>query len=164
MDTFGSRLRQYRERKGMQIGVLAKRLGVSTQYLDDVERGKRKPLTPARINQVGDILQLNLAEMEFLFLQRALEHGSFEIPYSYQETTEDELAPLRNRTAARLQAAWESLTPEQLDGIQDVLRGFPLADVKGIHYPVDHTPAPPAPQEGAQPTDGFDSLTTDSEE
>ena len=40
---FGHRLRTYRKEKGLTIEKLAKQVGLSPNYLGDVERGKKLP-------------------------------------------------------------------------------------------------------------------------
>lgn len=39
--TFGLRLRGFRKKKGLTIEQMAERVGLSTNYLGDVERGKK---------------------------------------------------------------------------------------------------------------------------
>lgn len=54
---FGHRLRTYRKEKGLTIEKLAKQVGLSPNYLGDVERGKKLPsmATFIRLVNVLDI-------------------------------------------------------------------------------------------------------------
>lgn len=42
-EVFGLRLRKYRKNKGLTIEKLAEQIGLSPNYLGDVERGKNCP-------------------------------------------------------------------------------------------------------------------------
>ena len=53
---FGHRLRTYRKEKGLTIEKLAEQVGLSPNYLGDVERGKKLPsMTFIRLVNVLDI-------------------------------------------------------------------------------------------------------------
>ncbi|MBP5091555.1 MAG: helix-turn-helix transcriptional regulator [Bacilli bacterium] len=64
---FGELLRQTRISKGMSLRTLADRLGVSAPYLSDVEKGRRKPLTPENLVKVEAILGLSKEESQPLY-------------------------------------------------------------------------------------------------
>ena len=51
--TFGLRLRGFRKKKGLTIEQLAERVGLSTNYLGDVERGKKLPSMATLIRSVN---------------------------------------------------------------------------------------------------------------
>lgn len=116
MSDFGELLRKYRTRAGLSQGGLAKELGVTVAYVSDVERAARKPFVPGKIHQVAKLLTLSFAEHEALLLHRALEHGSFELPYL------DPFATKHNAVAATLQRTWETLTPQELEAIAAVIQ------------------------------------------
>lgn len=66
MSTVGERIKQGRNAKGMTQKQLAKKLGVSENYINDVENG-RKVVEEKFIERVGKVLGGDLAEMTTLF-------------------------------------------------------------------------------------------------
>ena len=66
MSTVGERIKQGRNTKGMTQKQLAKKLGVSENYINDVENG-RKVVEEKFIERVGKVLGGDLAEMTTLF-------------------------------------------------------------------------------------------------
>jgi transcriptional regulator with XRE-family HTH domain len=55
--TYGERIRQWRKREGATLKVLSERCGISIQYLNDIEHGRRNvgPKTVQRIAAVTGI-------------------------------------------------------------------------------------------------------------
>ena len=60
--TFGLRLRGFRKKKGLTIEQLAERVGLSTNYLGDVERGKKLPSMTTFIRLVN-VLDISADEL-----------------------------------------------------------------------------------------------------
>tara|TARA_R110000751_G_scaffold186645_1_gene292971 strand:+ start:2851 stop:3201 length:351 start_codon:yes stop_codon:yes gene_type:complete len=54
--SFGAKLREIREEAGIGLSEMARLIGVTKVYVSDVERGRRAPLSLARIRQVAEIL------------------------------------------------------------------------------------------------------------
>lgn len=129
MSDFGIRLREFRTRAGLSQGKLAKELGVTVAYVSDVERAARKPFAPEKIHQAAKLLKLNHAEHEDLLLWRALEHGSFELPYL------DPFATRHNSVAVALQHTWDSLTSQELDAILTIVQGATERPLKTNYHP-----------------------------
>jgi SOS-response transcriptional repressor LexA len=70
--SFGELLKALRERAGLKKADLARRLSVTLPYITNVEKGKQKPPTLDRIEQISDALSLPKADKERL-LQAAAE-------------------------------------------------------------------------------------------
>ena len=60
--TFGLRLRGFRKKKGLTIEQLAERVGLSTNYLGDVERGKKLP-SMATLIRIVNVLDISADEL-----------------------------------------------------------------------------------------------------
>ena len=56
---FGAVLRRSRKQAGKLLGDVAQHLGVALNYLSDVERGKRPPLTNERIQALAAYLNVD---------------------------------------------------------------------------------------------------------
>lgn len=69
---FGELLRDLREKCGIRKAELARRLSVTLPYITNVEKGKQKPPTMDRIEQIAQALSLSKADKETL-LQAAAE-------------------------------------------------------------------------------------------
>lgn len=59
---FGHRLRTYRKKKGLTIETLAEQVGLSPNYLGDVERGKKLPSMGTFIRLVN-VLDISADEL-----------------------------------------------------------------------------------------------------
>lgn len=60
--TFGEYLTAKREEKDITLRELARKLDVSAPFLSDVEKNRRAPLTPERLERLAEVLSLNAAE------------------------------------------------------------------------------------------------------
>lgn len=56
--TFGEYLTAKREEKDITLRELARKLDVSAPFLSDVEKNRRAPLTPERLERLAEILAL----------------------------------------------------------------------------------------------------------
>jgi transcriptional regulator with XRE-family HTH domain len=56
VETFGQRMRRTREALGISQLELAKKVGVSAQYVNDMERGRRKMPRPAIAQKIAETL------------------------------------------------------------------------------------------------------------
>ena len=54
-EVFGTRLRAFRKQKGLTIEKLAERVGLSPNYLGDMERGKKLPSMGTLIRLVNEL-------------------------------------------------------------------------------------------------------------
>ena len=54
-ELFGTRLRAFRKEKGLTIEQLAERVGLSPNYLGDIERGKKLPSMATFIRLVNEL-------------------------------------------------------------------------------------------------------------
>lgn len=61
-ELFGLRLRRYRKDRGMTIETLAEKIGLSPNYLGDVERGKKLPSMKTFIRLVN-VLDISADEL-----------------------------------------------------------------------------------------------------
>ena len=61
-EVFGLRLRKYRKTKGLTIEKLAEQIGLSPNYLGDVERGKKLPSMVTFIHLVN-VLDISADEL-----------------------------------------------------------------------------------------------------
>jgi len=61
-ETFGTRLRAYRKQRGLTIEKLAERVGLSPNYLGDMERGKKLPSMGTFIHLVN-VLDISADEL-----------------------------------------------------------------------------------------------------
>lgn len=61
-DLVGARLRQERQRQGRRLVDVAERAGVSTQYLSEIERGRKEPSSEI-VAAVGLALGLSLLDL-----------------------------------------------------------------------------------------------------
>lgn len=61
-DLVGARLRQERQRQGRRLVDVAERAGVSTQYLSEIERGRKEPSSEI-VAAVGSALGLSLLDL-----------------------------------------------------------------------------------------------------
>lgn len=85
MDGLGEKLKELREREGLTLGELAKRMGATSSYLGRLERGERK----ASANILRRLAEpLGCTEVQLLKL------GGFLSP----DTTDDRLARLKEAT------------------------------------------------------------------
>lgn len=101
-ETFGALLREARQRAGLSVTALAKHLGVSKNFVSEVERGSKPPFTTSRTLDVSRLLEMDSTAL----LQAAARHsGKYELPV---------LSEQHGLTAAHLVATWANLTPQTL--------------------------------------------------
>jgi len=64
---FGELLKTLRERSGLKRAALARLLSVTLPYITNIEKGKQKPPTIERIEQIANALSLTKPDKEKLF-------------------------------------------------------------------------------------------------
>lgn len=77
---FGPTLRHLRTSRKMHLDEISAAIGVTTQYLSDVELGRRAPLTHERIRRVADALELGRRDVVALLASAARERGEVCMP------------------------------------------------------------------------------------
>ena len=107
---FGTILRSARERSGKSQADLARFLGVSVQYVSDVERSIRTPF--ARENLLAAAHFLDASAVGFVTGAAYWAEG-FTLPLGVNRQRWD--------VASKLSARWDALTEEQLGAILDVI-------------------------------------------
>jgi len=65
--SFGEFLTNLRKNRKMPMRILAYRIGVSAQYLSEVEKGRKAPLTQEKIKIAAEVLDLTEEEKEELY-------------------------------------------------------------------------------------------------
>ena len=55
-NAFGERVRELRRTNGLTLLAVSERMGITTGYLSDVERGLRRPLQGAKLTQLEQVL------------------------------------------------------------------------------------------------------------
>lgn len=68
MESFGSRLRSYRERAGLSQNSLAKKVGLSPSYINRLERGEREAPTREVVEALAGTLGLSSSDRDRLAL------------------------------------------------------------------------------------------------
>lgn len=109
MSTVGERIKQGRNTKGMTQKQLAKKLGVSENYINDVENG-RKVVEEKFIERVGKVLGGDLAEMTTLFDN---------IAYEERKSSESNL---KTHNAAKANKVKETINEVWNDAFSSVLK------------------------------------------
>jgi transcriptional regulator with XRE-family HTH domain len=109
MSTVGERIKQGRNTKGMTQKQLSKKLGVSENYINDVENG-RKVVEEKFIERVGKVLGGDLAEMTTLFDNIA-----------YEERKSSE-SSLKTRGTAKANKVKETINEVWNDAFSSVLK------------------------------------------
>lgn len=107
-ELFGLRLRGYRKEKGMTIETLAEQIGLSPNYLGDVERGKKLPSMKTFIRLVN-VLDISADELLKNEVNRA--------DYLVDAEISKKLRPLPPRTRTAL-----------LNILDTILASLPLLD------------------------------------
>lgn len=98
-EMFGARLRAFRKEKGMTIEQLAEQVGLSPNYLGDVERGKKFPSTATLIRLVN------------------------ELDVSSDELLRDEVKRADYLIDAEISNRMQGLTPKQRTAVMKILDG-----------------------------------------
>lgn len=65
--TFGEYLTAKREEKDITLRELARKLDVSAPFLSDVEKNRRAPLTPERLERLAEVLALTDQEQAEMY-------------------------------------------------------------------------------------------------
>lgn len=74
--SFGEYLMQLRKDRGLSLRETARGLGISASYLSQVEKGRTTPLTPERIQELAEFLQLSEDDKKRLFDLSAEDNNS----------------------------------------------------------------------------------------
>ena len=64
--SFGEKVAEQRKKLGLSQKELAQKVGISPQYLNDIEHGKRNPDSDALIEKLAKALQLDNAVLYYL--------------------------------------------------------------------------------------------------
>jgi transcriptional regulator with XRE-family HTH domain len=111
--SFGMLLKEWRGRAGKSMGDVARYVGVSVTYISDVEREVRAPLSPDKIKKVASFLNIPPVQTEELLRAAATSRGAFEVNAGITEK--------HDHVGAVLMRGWDSLSPEQLDRIEQIV-------------------------------------------
>lgn len=65
--TFGELLTQLREKHDVTLRELARKIEVSAPFLSDVEKGRKAPLTPEKLEKVTTALNLSEEEKTIMY-------------------------------------------------------------------------------------------------
>jgi HTH-type transcriptional regulator, competence development regulator len=118
MTPFGKMLRQERKDRGMLLADMAKKFGISSPYLSQLETGV-KPLQPSFVEKVIRTLDLNLSDAERL--RRAAAQSIAD--HSDAVTIELKPASARDRElASNFAVSFNRLKPEAKQRIREMLR------------------------------------------
>ena len=69
--SFGEYAEMLRRRKGKSQREVAKAIGISAQFYSEVEKGRRTPFTPERLELLRKYLELDKTEADMLFNKAA---------------------------------------------------------------------------------------------
>ena len=108
MTTFGSHLREVRQRRGISLRELARRMNWSAPYLSDIELGKRRPPSEEKIWEVSRILEIFPDQLHEL---ARLERGPVKLPFDAERKE-------KAKTALVLEKVWSHLTEEEAKQIR----------------------------------------------
>lgn len=111
-ERFGAYARKQRVAHRISLKQVADRLGLSTVYISDIERGNRNPLGSDKLLEWADEIQAD--GNEFLALAE-LERGGVELPLSL------ELGQTRNALALALARSWKDLTSDEEDALKEAM-------------------------------------------
>src|SRR5271157_2563059 len=113
MAKFGEGLRAIRERTQMSCSQLARKMGWSGVYQWDVEKGRKHP---PNINRLRDFARHLKVDPEELIKLAAIEKKSIKLEI-------DPERKIQLHTATLLVSRWDTLTDEQLKGIERIVNG-----------------------------------------
>ncbi|GAA0771750.1 XRE family transcriptional regulator [Clostridium subterminale] len=122
MSTVGERIKQGRNAKGMTQKQLAKKLGVSENYINDVENG-RKVVEEKFIERVGKVLGGDLAEMTTLF-----DNIAYEERKSSEASTKSQGIVKNNKIKETINEVWN-------DAFSSVLKSVGIYNY-GLNKPI----------------------------
>lgn len=108
MTTFGSHLREVRQRRGMSLRGLARQMNWSAPYLSDIELGKRRPPSEEKIWEVSRILEIFPDQLHEL---ARLERGPVKLPLDAEHKE-------KAKTALVLEKVWSHLTEDEAKQIR----------------------------------------------
>jgi transcriptional regulator with XRE-family HTH domain len=110
---FGELLRRLRVKADRSMGQVARQLGVSVTYISDVERGKRAPLRPERIEKVAKYLNADPAD---LLDAAGRSRGVFELDAAA-------VSPKAREVGAALMRGWPGFSDDKLEKIAAAIKG-----------------------------------------
>lgn len=111
MERFGRYLRELRERAGMRMKELADKMGWTSVYVSDIERGRRNPPSPAKIVKIGEILGVDSKQL--------LDLANKERRRVVLDL--DEESPARMDFALMLARSWDGMTDDEAEELKDIL-------------------------------------------
>ncbi len=111
MTHFGRYLRELRERTGMRIKDLAKKMKWTAVYISDIELGRRNPPSPEKIREIASILGTNPDKL--------LDMADKERKKVVLDL--DEESPGRMEVALMLARSWDGLTDDEIEQMKTIL-------------------------------------------
>lgn len=67
----GARIRELRQESGLSASALARKIGISPQYMHQIERGKRPTVSPAMFNRIVAAMGVPRDDLLCSFVQDA---------------------------------------------------------------------------------------------
>jgi transcriptional regulator with XRE-family HTH domain len=67
----GARVRELRRQAGLSASDLARKIGISPQYMNQIERGKRPTVSPAMFNRIVAAMGVSRDDLSGSFVQDA---------------------------------------------------------------------------------------------
>ncbi len=113
MTTFGSGLRTLREKSGISLTQMAKKMGWSAVYQRDVELGRRHPPNMTRLKDYARHLGVDPSELIRL---KTIEKKFIKLEI-------DPESKVQLHTATAIVSRWDILTDEQLKEIERIVTG-----------------------------------------
>ena len=111
--TFGEMLRDYREHAGKTMGDLARYLGFTVPYISDIERNKRNPPRPDRIEAIARFLGVD--DPTPLLKAAAAVRGRYEVEAK-------NLSPRGMETMPALMRALPDFTDEDFEELEEFVK------------------------------------------
>lgn len=118
MTPFGKQVRQERKERGMSIGFMAEKLGVSTPYLSQLETGV-KPATSRILDRIIELFDLNQGDAEAL--TRAAAHSQQQTVSSVTIDVRSDASERDRELATHLALSFNRLSPAAKGILRSVL-------------------------------------------
>ena len=110
--TFGELVKETRISNKLTLREAAAKIGITSTYLFDIERGKRNPPIPEKIKKMAEVLEADFGVMITMAMKA---RRAIELPLSAEGSSgKDELALMLARK-------WEGLSQEQ---VEELMRGL----------------------------------------
>jgi transcriptional regulator with XRE-family HTH domain len=119
MTPFGKMLRQERKDRGMLLGQMADKLGISTPYASQLETGV-KPATPRVLDKIVEMFDLSKSDAEAL--TRAAAVSQITPVESVTINLKPDSSKHDRELASHLAMSFNRLSPEAKRRIRDMLK------------------------------------------